>query len=213
MHNEHAAPTFDSSKPRKLSRYFEDLKQLMRQAAIASEEENKQQVLHYVDFNTEQIWKTFPKFIDNNKTYNDFKDVISVHYPDASGDFIYAIRDMDLLIGEQQWVCITSTKYLSNYHLQFIAITTWLISKKQLGHLEQQRTYIQAFQPSLLNAIMNRLQLKNPDHHPNVPHKVEEVYEAAQFVLQGYTSFTQNLITLTSPQKLQKHSQFHKHSS
>ena len=51
---------------------------------------------------------------------------------------------------------------------------------------------------------MNRLQLKNPNHHPNVPHKVEEVYEAAQFVLQGYTSFTQNLIASNSSQQLQQ---------
>ena len=150
MCNEHTAPTFDSSKPRELSRYFEDLEQL------------KQQVLCYVNFNTEQIWKTFPEFIDNNKTYNDFKDAVLVHYPDASGDFVYSIRDMDLLIGERQQVGITSTKDLSNYHLQFIAITTWLIRKGQLGDLEQQRAYIQAFQPSLLNVIMNRLQLKIP---------------------------------------------------
>ena len=204
MHNECTAPTFNSSKPRELSRYFEDLEQLMRQAAITSEEEKKQQVLCYVDFNTEQIWKTFPKFIDNNKTYNDFKDAILVHYPDALGDFIYSIRDMDLLIGKQQHVGITSTQDLSDYHLQFIAITTWLISKVQLGNLEQQRAYIQAFQPSLLNAIINRLQLKNPDHHPNGPHKVKEVYEAARFVLQGYTSFTQNLIASNSPQQSQQ---------
>ena len=49
---------------------------------------------------------------------------------------------------------------------------------------------------------MNRLQLKNPNQHPNIPHKGEEVYKAAQFVLQDYTSFTQNLIALTSPQQL-----------
>ena len=53
MRNEPAAPTFNSSKPRELSRYVEDLKQLMRQAMIASEEEKTQQVLCYVDFNTE----------------------------------------------------------------------------------------------------------------------------------------------------------------
>ena len=58
--------------------------------------------MSYVDFNTEQIWKTFPEFIDNNKTYNDIKDAILVHYPDASGNFVYSIRDMDLLIGKQQ---------------------------------------------------------------------------------------------------------------
>jgi hypothetical protein len=47
---------------------------------------------------------------------------------------------------------------------------------------------------------MNHLQLKNADHHSNVPHKVEAVYEAACFVLQGYSSFTQNLIAANNPQ-------------
>jgi hypothetical protein len=153
-----------------------------------------------VDFSTEQIWKTFPEFLDNNKTYESFKNAILVHYPDASGKFIYSIRDMDLLIGERQRLGINSTKDLSDYHLQFIVITTWLISKGQLGDLEQQRAYIRAFQSPLLSAIMNRLQLKNANHHPNVPHKVEAVHKAAHFVLQGYSFFTQNLIAATNPQ-------------
>ena len=53
-----AAPTFDSSKPRELSRYFKDLKHLMLCVAINIEEDKKRQVL-YIDFNTKQIWKTF----------------------------------------------------------------------------------------------------------------------------------------------------------
>jgi hypothetical protein len=160
----------------------------------------KKQVLRYVDFSTEQIWKTFPEFLDNNKTYKNFKDAILVHYPNASVNFVYSIRDMDLLIGERQRLGINSTKDLSDYHLQFIAITTWLISKGQLGDLEQQRAYIRAFQLPLLSVIINYLQLKNANHHPNVPHKVEAVYEAACFVLQGYSSFTQNSIAATNPQ-------------
>ena len=207
MHNERAIPTFDSSKPRELFRYFEDLKQLMKHTAIDNKQEKKQQVLCYVNFGTEQIWKTFPEFLDNNKTYTNFKDAILVHYPDASGNFIYSTRDMDLLIGECQHVGISSTKDLSNDHLQFIAITTWLISKEQLGNLEQQRAYIRAFQPPLLTATTNCLQLKYPNHHPNIPHKVEEVYDTAQFVLQGYSSFTQNLITAAVPQTTQQSQQ------
>jgi hypothetical protein len=99
-----------------------------------------------------------------------------LHYPNASGDFVYSIRDMDLLIGKRQCLGINSTKDLSDYHLQFIAITTWLINKGQLGNLEQQRAYIRALTSPLLSAIMNCLQLKNADHHPNVPHKVKAVY-------------------------------------
>jgi hypothetical protein len=109
----------------------------------------KKQVLCYVDFSTKQIWKPFPEFLDDNKTYQNFKDVILVHYFDASGNFIYSIRDMDLLIGERQCLGINSTKDLSDYHLQSIVITTWLISKGQLGDIEQQRAYIRAFQSPL----------------------------------------------------------------
>ena len=207
MCNECATPTFSSSKPGELSRYFEDLKQLMKHAAINDKQEKKQQVLCYVDFGTEQIWKTFPEFLDNNKTYTNFKDVILVHYPSASSHFFHSIRDMDLLIGERQCISISSTKNLSNYHPQFIAITTWLISKGRLGNLEQQRAYIRAFQPPLLTAIMNCLQLKYPNHHPNIHHKVEEVYNAARFILQGYSSFTQNLIAAAVPQTTQQSQQ------
>jgi hypothetical protein len=136
MRNEHAVPTFDSFKLRELSQDFEDLEQLMKCALINDQQDMKKQVLCYVDFSTKQIWKTFPEFLDDNKTYQNFKDGILVHYPDASGDFVYSIRDMDLLIGKRQCLGINSTKDLSDYHLQFTVITTWLISKGQLGDLE-----------------------------------------------------------------------------
>ena len=184
---ERAAPTFDKTKPRELLRFFDDLEYLMERAAITSETDKKKQAVRYTDFDTEQVWKTFPEFKNNTTTYLEFKQAILVHYPDASGDFIYSLRDMDLLIGERQRIGISSTQDLSDYHLQFMSITTWLKEKKHLGELEQQRAYIRAFQTALLTAIQNRLQLKNPDHHPSIPHTVEKVYEAARFVLQGTT--------------------------
>ena len=118
-------------------------------------------VLRYVDFDIEQIWKTFPEFSDPTKTYLQFKAAILVHYPDASGDYVYSLRDMDLLIGERQRLGISNTVDLSDYHLKFLAITSWLIQKQQLGTLEQQRGYLRGFQPRLLAAINNRLQMKD----------------------------------------------------
>ena len=111
---------------------------------------------------------------------------------------------MDSLIGERQRLGITSAKDLSDYHLTFMAITSWLIDQKQLGDLEQQRAYIRAFQSTLLIAINNRLQLKDPDHHPNVPYKVQSVYDAARFILQGailinYTTSQQPTPSTTVP--------------
>src|SRR6202522_1346336 len=94
------------------------------------------QVVRYVDFEVEEIWKTFPKFKDKFKTYQDFKEAILKYYPNASGDYVYSLRDVDLLVGQRQRLGINNTNDLSDYHVQFLAITSWLIDKKQLGALE-----------------------------------------------------------------------------
>ena len=92
---------------------------------------------------------------------------------------------MDLLIGERQHIGLATMQDLSDYHLQFLAITWWLISKEHLVVLEQQRAYVRAFQPHFLSQIMNRLSIKMTDHHPNIPYKIKDVHKAARFILQG----------------------------
>lgn len=196
---ERAAPSFDRTKPRELVRFFEELEYLFDRAALEDESDKKKHVLRYVDFEVEQIWKSFPEFSDVTKTYLDLKAAILIHYPDASGDYVYSLRDMDLLIGERQRVGISNTVDLADYHLKFLSITSWLIEKHQLGTLEQERGYLRAFQPRLLGAINNRLQMKHPDHHPNIPHKIKDVYEAARFIMQSATTAPQNYFAPTPP--------------
>ena len=111
--------------------------------------------------------------------------MIILYYPEASGEFKYSLQDMDSLIRERQRIGIANINDLSYYPLHFIAITTWLMKKNQLQDLEQQQAYLRGFQPALLTSIMQWLQLKNPNHHPNVPYNIQEVYKAAQFILQG----------------------------
>jgi hypothetical protein len=107
---------------------------------------------------------------------------------------------MNLLIKEQRSQGIASAQALSDYHLQFIAITNWLIKKARLSKLEQQRAYIRAFQPHFLSAITHRLELKNPDHeHPDTPFSVEKVFEAARFLLQKAASSGRPITVPSSP--------------
>ena len=66
---ERAAPTFDTSKPRELIRFFEELEYLFMRASLEEESEKKKHVLSYVEFDVKQIWKTFPEYSDPTKTY------------------------------------------------------------------------------------------------------------------------------------------------
>ena len=189
---ERSAPTFDKAKPRELSRFFAELERLFVRVGVTAAQDMKDDVLRYVDFDVEQIWKTFPEYADITKSYLQFKAAILVHYPDATGDYVYALRDMDSLIGDYQRSGIHTTDNLQAFHLQFLAITTWLIEKGQMSDLEQRRAYIRVFQHNLLSAINNRLQMKFLAHHPNVPHIIQDVHEAARYVLHSTDATAQH---------------------
>src|SRR5271155_6166295 len=164
LRNERIAPKFNTSKARELPRYFEDLEQLLDRAQITDDIQKKKHAVRYTDFDTEQIWKCFPEFKSPTTSYKAFKKAILFHYPEASGDFFYSIGDLELLISKRRRAGITSARDLSDYHLEFLAMTTWLIEEKQLDDIEQRRVYIRGFQSDLFTAITDRLQLKNPEH-------------------------------------------------
>jgi hypothetical protein len=83
---------------------------------------------------------------------------------------------------------MASVQDLSDYHLQFMAITTWLIKKGQLCELGQKQAYIRAFPTPLLPRIITRLQFNFPKHNPAIPYPVTEVYNTAKNLLQGISS-------------------------
>ncbi|THH15795.1 hypothetical protein EW146_g4730 [Bondarzewia mesenterica] len=137
---------------------------------------------------------------DAAKTYEDFKSAIYKLYPRAEEDKKWSIADMDKLIGEHSRIGILSIGDLGEYHCQFLNITTFLIAKKRLSVPEQSRTFAQGFHPKLWARVSQCLQLKSPDHFPDNLYDIQEVHDAAQFVLHGTTSAVQptNISSLPS---------------
>src|SRR6202522_2257042 len=200
MRGERTAPILDGTRARDLPRTFTDLETLFRRAKITDDNEKKKQVIYYTDFDTEQLWKYLPEFDDPTSTYADFKNAIMEFYPEAA-EFLYSITDIDSLTDERQRLGMTSVQDLSDYHLQFLAITTWLIKKGQLSELEQGRAYIRAFPAQLQSTIVTRLQFKNPYHHPGIPYPVTDVYNTAKSLLHGISSLgiTSQVQPITAP--------------
>jgi hypothetical protein len=179
-----AAPVFDKARPRELSRYFADLEILLDRAQVTIDAAMKTWAAYYIDFSSEQIWRTFPEFANPASTYQNFKDAVLAHYPDATGDYIYSVRDMDHLIGERQRIGISTMEDLADFHLQFLTMTTWLIEKKMIGPTEQGRAFLRAFQPTLQHAVNNRLEMKFTDQNPSIPHTIQEILDAARYLFQ-----------------------------
>ncbi len=58
-----------------------------------------------------------------------------------------------------------------------------------MSELEQARAFMRGFQPALDQQVRQRLQLKRPDHNPQDTYELDDIYQAAAFVLMG-TSLT-----------------------
>src|SRR6202522_3976698 len=197
---ERTAPTFDGTRARDLPKSFTELERLFRRANITDDNEKKKQVVYYTDIDTEQIWQYIPEFDEPTSTYADFKDAIMEFYPEAA-EFLYAITDIDSLTDERQRLGMTTAQDLSDYHLQFMAITTWLIKKGQLCELGQKRAYIRAFPAQLQSTIVTWLQFKNLYHHPGIPYPVTDVYNTAKSLLHGisFLGFTSPAQPISAP--------------
>ena len=66
---EDTAPIFNKLKPRELPKFFDQLDCLFMRAKIPYLQNDfasycKRQILHYVDFEIEELWRAIPEFAD-----------------------------------------------------------------------------------------------------------------------------------------------------
>ena len=92
---------------------------------------------------------------------------------------------MEKLVTDTLRTGILSLTNLGKYHRDFIAITMFLIAKNCLAPPEQSHTFTCAFPSELWSQVSYRFQLKFPDHFPNDPYTLEQIHDAARFVLHG----------------------------
>ena len=136
MRGERGALTVDINKPCTLIRFFKELEMIFTKAGVTIEADKKDMVVQYIDMELEDVWSSYPEFKDQTKSYINFKDAIIDHYPDASGEFLYSLHDIDALIGKRYQIGIRTLNDLIQFHNQFEAITSWLLDKNHIGTKE-----------------------------------------------------------------------------
>jgi len=177
------APTFDPASPHTLPRYLSQVDRLLARSKIDDPKECKDYIISFIEPDLQDLWEAFPEYSDATKTFEDFKEALLHSYTDK--DNRYDMRELDQLIGECQRLGIHNLQDLTAYHLRFCAITNYLIKKNRLGIADQFNAYVRGFNPVFWNTVLGRLHIKHPDHRLNQPYTIDEVYEAARFVLDG----------------------------
>jgi hypothetical protein len=183
-----SAPRFDPKQPRELRRYFADLAFHIGRAAAMADKEKKKHACQFVDVDTSELWETLPEYSDATKTFEEFVKTVHALYPGSEEERKWSVADMDKLVGERSRLGVISLGDLSEYYRQFLAITTFLLSKSRLSKAEQSRAFTRGFQSELWLRISQQLQLKHPDHYPDDPYDLEDIHDAAIYVLHGTPS-------------------------
>jgi hypothetical protein len=183
IRGERSAPTFDQSQPNDLGRYFKQLETLFTRCAIQSDTEKKEYATSYVTSEVADTWEAIPEFTNPAKTFVEFRDRLFEIYNQVS--LRYILADIDRLIGERQRLGMRSLQDLSDFHLRFNAISIYLMAHQLLSSREQSQSYLRVFDEPLQSRIIMRLQIKLPNHHPSLPYEIDEVYDAAKWVLQS----------------------------
>ncbi|CAA7271439.1 unnamed protein product [Cyclocybe aegerita] len=182
------APTFDPSKPRELRRYFCDLEFLFDYAQVTDHAARKKHATRYVDIDVADLWECITEFSSADATYNEFKTAVIKLYPEADEDFKFSLSDMDHVVDSRLRLGIHSLNDLADYHREFAAVTIFLVTKGRLATMEQERAFARGFQPNFWLLVARRLQIKDPDHSPDMTYTIENVMDAARFVLHRFSS-------------------------
>ena len=181
---ERSAPNFAGSAE-ELGRYFSELDNLYAAKTVTQDTEKKQGALKYLATATlERTWKASETYADTTKTYDEFKKEIHEFYP-GSMDDVFTIQHLDMLIGERARLGIRNATELGEFHLQFRTISKYLISKNRISKGEETRGFLHTLQPELESRVRQRLQNTKPDHDPQDPYDLKELYDAAVFCIKG----------------------------
>jgi hypothetical protein len=197
------APKFDPTKPRELRRFFDELELLFGVCNVTDSDLMKKHACIYVDIDSTKLWESLPQHA-NRISFGEFRKAIHKLYPGSEDDRKWTILDMDKVVGEQLCIGIFDANDLGMYYRSFFNITHFLCTKNRISEAEQSRAFIHGFQPTLWTHIARQLKLKCPDHYPNDPYPLDDMHEAARFVLAGTLTLpnqaapTQNTTQATS---------------
>jgi len=191
---EHTAPTFNPAFPNDLPRFFARLETLFDHCNVRTDPEKKTYATSYIDCELAECWEALPEFFDASKTYSDFRDCLLYFYNQDSCKYTRA--DLDRVVIEHLRTGFHCLADLSNFHLQFNAIASFLLSINLLSLREQSQAYFRAFDTAMSSRISLRLQIKLPDRLPSLPYTIDEIYDAAHWVLLDI------LIRLSSPNSI-----------
>ena len=91
------APSYDRSRPEELLRYIEDVEKEMDRVGVESDLARKDWLRYYADQRTADEWTVLETYGPGGGSYDDFKEELISHYPEATDSLEGSIARLDRL--------------------------------------------------------------------------------------------------------------------
>lgn len=169
-----------------LTNYFKDLEYFFTIYGMTDDRARKDQAIVYVDGRDATIFKIPSQFADQSP-YEDWKAALIPLYPGCSAEQFCSLSDVTNLVRNASKSLQTQTD-LGEFFRDFVSQTSWLIQKGRLSTIEQGRLFLEALPPQLQNQVLAHLAAKDPDHIPDDPYTLNELYNAASIRMYGTSS-------------------------
>jgi hypothetical protein len=181
-----SAPKFNSSFPRELRWFFQDLENWFDTAQVTDSALCKEHAVRYVELDTSNFWKTIPEW--STGMYQSWKDALLRVYPGNQVAELWSISDLDKLKGETLCVSIRSLNDFTQYFTTFYTILNYLITQNHYSEMEQSRDFPRGMQQELWLPILDLLCHDNRAQHHNLPFSLRQMFDAGNKILLRHDS-------------------------
>lgn len=189
------APKFDLTNPRTLEQYVEDLEMLFEQAVIVDDKEKKRYFVTYVAISEQDTFKGLSEFAKGN-TYESFVKAVCNLYPGLTKDKKYTAADLTKFVEGRRGKKMSEITEFSKFCREFLAITSYLLTKKKITEAKQSCAIIRGLPDVLWQHILTCLQVIKPNHNLDDKWEFKHIIAACQYVLHGTT--TRPLLSMTT---------------
>ena len=186
LRGERTCPQFLPDQPTSVLRYFADLEALFARAGIADDQSMKKHATYYSPSQEEYLWQELATYIDNTKTYVEFRDEVTALYGYTALQHEWTRHDLNTLLTQYKTEYFEkgfeSLERYQSFYRSFSGIVSYLVTRtRTLSAGEAARILIQAFRGDTRNLMQMKL-VADATYDPDKP-SLDCVHKAALYAL------------------------------
>ncbi|KAL5478648.1 hypothetical protein ACEPAI_1925 [Sanghuangporus weigelae] len=177
------APIFDGADPKELFQFFDDVEAIAIDVNWDASTTIRRGFLYYAKTDVAEVWETLPEVFANPADIGDFKAAMKKLYPSLADGKRYSRGELEQFIAEWAKKGVRTRDEFSTYHREFLHRASYLVRSNKLTENDSKFAFLRGISGQTQKDILQRLEIKDPDHERGDPYNIDKVANAAMYIL------------------------------